>query len=175
MKSFFDRFRKQPPSTDTADSEMEKFNRDVKAGWDFLTLVNERFSERERVRDRSHLNASYDQIARALMKIFLTRDEIRRDVRELFMRLATFQDLGSDMRDTAIPLQFPPLTEGGKLLNKVITDERVRFWSRMEQLEIEYPSGSLPANADIPGLLITVEDRGWRPESPFDVLGNSNA
>lgn len=136
----------------------------------FLDLVNTRFPARECVRARSLLNADYDIVARSLLQMFLVRDDLRGDVRELFMRLATFQPLPTGGIDLEKPLAIPPTNEEERQLNAAIVQARSAFWTQLDEVEALYPTSADAARRRGPGLLITAEDRGWRPQAPTNVL-----
>lgn len=152
-------------SESEADAEYQAM---VKPALDFLTLVNRKFPGRECVRDRSHLNADYDAIALSIARTFLVRDDLRKDLREVAMRLATFQPLPADVRHLAIPLEVPPKTESAKAVNAMVVQTRIGLWKKLDELEAKYPSAAAAAAGDKIGLIMTTSDRGWRPDKPTD-------
>lgn len=152
------------------DDVEREYQEMIEPAMDFLHLVNTRFPGRECVRDRSLLNADYDVIALSLLRMFLVRGDLRQDVRELFMRLATFQALAPEERHLARPLAIPPRTHEEQQRNAAVVQARIAFWSRLDELEAQYPASEEELRPDREGFLITTEDRGWRPEAPTNVL-----
>ncbi|HEY0131314.1 MAG TPA: hypothetical protein VGB57_07905 [Allosphingosinicella sp.] len=137
---------------------------------DFLNLITRRFPERECVRDRSLLNAEYGKIELSLQQMFVVRDDLRKDVREIAMRLATFQPLPAELRHRDIPLALPPKTESEKAMIARVVQARTALWKKLDALESRFPASAAALASKEMGFIITVDDRGWRPGSPGQVL-----
>jgi hypothetical protein len=140
----------------------------------FLDLVNRKFPGRECVRDRSHLTDDYDKIALSLVRTFVVGDDLRKDLRELAMRLATFHAFPADVRHLAIPMAVPPLTESEKALNARVVQARIALWKKLDELEAQFPAAAAPDGGTKPGFIITMQDTGWRPDKPTTFIHKPN-
>jgi hypothetical protein len=153
----------------------QEFQAMTQPAMEFLNSINEKFPGRECVRDRSRLPADYDQIALSLYRMFLVRGDLRKDVREIFMRLATFQTLPADSRDAGMPLAIPPRTDEERRLNAAVVQARMAIWAKLDRIEAEHPATDEEKSRREMGFLITSEDRGWRPDAPTNVLHELNS
>jgi hypothetical protein len=136
----------------------------------FLHLINRKFPERECVRDRGQLNDDYAKIELSLLRMFVIRDDLRKDLREIAMRLATFHPLPANDRGREIFLVVPPTTESEKAMNAMVVQARIALWSKLDELDSKYPASAAAVTGDKMGFLITTKDRGWRPDKPTWVL-----
>jgi BMFP domain-containing protein YqiC len=164
--------RAEPAATkkDDIDAEYRAMTEPVMR---FLDLVNRKFPGRECVRDRSHLADDYDKVALSLAQMFVIRDDLRKDLRELAMRLATFQTLPADVRHLAIPMAIPPATDSEKAMNAMVYRARTALWKKLDELEAQFPATAAAETGKL-GLIITTDDTGWRPDKPTRLLHKPN-
>ncbi|MBV7256675.1 hypothetical protein KCG44_07740 [Pacificimonas sp. WHA3] len=150
-------------------SEQPNFAEDTKLARDFLDQIIYEFEDREVVRDLSRLQAPRPDIIKSLMPWFAIRHDLRPDIREIAMRLMTFQALPEEFKNESIPLSYPPKSAAVKTLYGQVIRDRKLMWDLFDDIEESFPGGAVP---DFPEgrLLITVDDRGWRPGTPEDFI-----
>jgi hypothetical protein len=142
---------------------------EVKMVSSFLELINSKYAARECLRDEKLLNVDRSQLGSALMTEFIYVPELRRDLREIAMRFAAFIPFPPQAKIKEIPIG-QSASEKQKQLRDVVLDVRKRLWVQLDALEAKYPSKKKDVSASSQGLIITVEDRGWRPETPNDTF-----
>ncbi|HEX8571356.1 MAG TPA: hypothetical protein VF759_01245 [Allosphingosinicella sp.] len=162
----------EPAASHQADLDSD-YQAMVEPAMDFLDLINRKFPERECVRDRGQLNDDYARIELSLLQMFLVRDDLRQDLREIAMRLATFHPLAPGERGRPIPLAIPPTTESEKAMNARVVQARIALWRKLDELDSKYPASPEARSSEKMGFLITSKDRGWRPDKPTRVLHES--